>query len=234
MICSRSPQVEYIPGGATQNTIRIAQSLLQKSHPNSCAFVGCVGKDSYAEQMRKACGEAGFTPLYLEVCWFACALECRWVGQALYYKRGFYDDLNILSTLPECIMSIISKASENPCVCVCVLFAVGLGRFQDGEWLVVCVDGFVLVITSRCCAGRDGADGHVRGVGEGQGAQPVRELGRREQLQANALGERGGAGCGESGAGVLHLGFLHDGVDSVHHERGQALLREQQGGAWLV
>jgi len=60
-------EVEYIPGGATQNTIRIAQTLLQKSHPaNSCTFVGCVGKDDYAEQMRKACAEAGFTPLYLE------------------------------------------------------------------------------------------------------------------------------------------------------------------------
>ena len=120
-ICPRSPQVEYIPGGATQNTIRIAQTLLQKSHPNSCAFAGCVGKDSYAEQMRKACADAGFTPLYLEVGlrvhWRR--LLCHWVGRR-YYTRGFYDDLNILSTLPECIMSIIPKASENSCVCVCV------------------------------------------------------------------------------------------------------------------
>ena len=61
------PQVDYIPGGATQNTIRIAQTLLQSKLPNSCAFIGCVGKDSYAEQMTKACAEAGFTPLYLEV-----------------------------------------------------------------------------------------------------------------------------------------------------------------------
>jgi len=59
-------KVDYIPGGATQNTIRIAQTLLNKTKPNSCAFVGCVGKDGYAEQMRKACGEAGFTPFYLE------------------------------------------------------------------------------------------------------------------------------------------------------------------------
>ena len=59
--------MEYIPGGATQNTIRIAQTLLQQSLPNSCAFIGCVGKDSYAEQMRAACGDAGFTPFYLEV-----------------------------------------------------------------------------------------------------------------------------------------------------------------------
>ena len=138
-ICSCSPQVEYIPGGATQNTIRIAQTLLQKSHPNSCAFAGCVGKDSYAEQMRKACADAGFTPLYLEVGlrvhWRR--LLCHWVGRR-YYTRGFYDDLNILSTLPECIMSIIPKASENSCVCVSVC----------AEMMLCCA---VVVVCFVCC-----------------------------------------------------------------------------------
>lgn len=60
-------QVGYIPGGATQNTIRIAQTLLRESSPNSCAFIGCVGRDDYADQMTKACADAGFTPFYLQV-----------------------------------------------------------------------------------------------------------------------------------------------------------------------
>jgi adenosine kinase len=44
--------VEYIAGGATQNSIRVAQWMLNK--PQATAFIGCVGKDGYAEQLTKA------------------------------------------------------------------------------------------------------------------------------------------------------------------------------------
>lgn len=37
---------EFIPGGATQNAMRVAQWVLKK--PHSCAFIGCVGNDEYA------------------------------------------------------------------------------------------------------------------------------------------------------------------------------------------
>ena len=122
-------QVEYIPGGATQNTIRIAQTLLQKSMPNSCAFIGCVGKDGYAEQMRAACGDAGFTPFYLEVRVWCCRVSGM-QGEATY---GFCDDLIILSTLPECMMSINSNASESVRALPCARVVVSALCFAIGE-----------------------------------------------------------------------------------------------------
>ena len=39
----RDHEVEYIAGGATQNSIRVAQWMLQKK--GATAYMGCVGKD---------------------------------------------------------------------------------------------------------------------------------------------------------------------------------------------
>lgn len=49
--------VDYIAGGATQNTIRVAQWLLQVKDATS--YIGCVGKDDYADKMRDACAKDG-------------------------------------------------------------------------------------------------------------------------------------------------------------------------------
>ncbi|EDQ84919.1 uncharacterized protein MONBRDRAFT_39088 [Monosiga brevicollis MX1] len=46
--------VEYIAGGATQNSIRVAQWMLKE--PKTTAFIGCVGKDDYAKQLETAAG----------------------------------------------------------------------------------------------------------------------------------------------------------------------------------
>jgi hypothetical protein len=57
-------QVQYIAGGATQNSIRVAQWMIQK--PKATTFVGCVGKDEFGAKLR-ACAEAdGVTVHYLE------------------------------------------------------------------------------------------------------------------------------------------------------------------------
>merc|ERR1719160_1442011 len=47
--------VKYVAGGATQNSIRVAQWMLQE--PGMTAYFGCVGEDAYAEKMRAACKE---------------------------------------------------------------------------------------------------------------------------------------------------------------------------------
>eukprot|EP00898_Chlorokybus_atmophyticus_P000115 jgi/Chlat1/1103/Chrsp110S01590 len=54
---SNMPDVEYIAGGATQNTIRVAQWLLQL--PNAASYIGCVGKDEYAAKMRASAVDCG-------------------------------------------------------------------------------------------------------------------------------------------------------------------------------
>ena len=51
------PDVEYIPGGATQNSIRIAQWLLQV--PGATSYMGCVGKDDFGNKMRETATQDG-------------------------------------------------------------------------------------------------------------------------------------------------------------------------------
>ena len=55
-------QVEYTAGGATQNTIRIAQHFLMTS--NSTTYIGCIGNDKFGEQLRNSANADGVTTLY--------------------------------------------------------------------------------------------------------------------------------------------------------------------------
>lgn len=48
-------QVQYIAGGATQNSIRVCQWMIQK--PNATSYIGSVGNDKYGETLRK-CAQA--------------------------------------------------------------------------------------------------------------------------------------------------------------------------------
>lgn len=49
--------VEYIPGGATQNTIRVAQWMLQV--PNATSYFGCIGDDEFGRTMTKIAKDQG-------------------------------------------------------------------------------------------------------------------------------------------------------------------------------
>merc|ERR1712003_390460 len=55
--------VQYIAGGATQNTIRVAQWMLQE--PDATAYMGCIGKDENGEKLQKACSTDGVKALYM-------------------------------------------------------------------------------------------------------------------------------------------------------------------------
>jgi len=57
------PDVKYIAGGATQNSIRVAQWMLQTA--GSTAYMGCVGKDEYAEKLKAACKADGVDAHYM-------------------------------------------------------------------------------------------------------------------------------------------------------------------------
>jgi len=43
--------VEYIAGGATQNSIKVAQWMLQI--PGATSYIGSIGKDKFGEEMKK-------------------------------------------------------------------------------------------------------------------------------------------------------------------------------------
>lgn len=54
--------VDYIAGGSSQNTARVAQWLLGKE--NVCSYIGCVGKDDYSTILAKKARDDGVNVLY--------------------------------------------------------------------------------------------------------------------------------------------------------------------------
>ncbi|KAM7264236.1 hypothetical protein ACFE04_001919 [Oxalis oulophora] len=57
--------VEYIAGGATQNSIRVAQWMLQI--PGATSYMGCIGKDKFGEEMKMHVELSGVNAHYYEV-----------------------------------------------------------------------------------------------------------------------------------------------------------------------
>jgi len=55
--------VEYVPGGATQNAVRVCQWLLQGS-PRATTFMGCIGKDKYGEILEEKTQAVGTNTIY--------------------------------------------------------------------------------------------------------------------------------------------------------------------------
>ncbi|KAG0599647.1 hypothetical protein M758_12G168600 [Ceratodon purpureus] len=55
---AQRPNTTYMLGGATQNSIRIAQWLLRK--PKATTFVGGIGKDEFGEKMKKLASLEGY------------------------------------------------------------------------------------------------------------------------------------------------------------------------------
>jgi adenosine kinase len=55
--------VQYIAGGATQNSIRVAQWMMQA--PGASSYMGCVGKDKFADKMRECTARDGVNAIYL-------------------------------------------------------------------------------------------------------------------------------------------------------------------------
>jgi adenosine kinase len=59
----KQPNVQFIAGGATQNTIRVAQWMLQK--PGATAYMGCIGNDENGKTLTQACEKDGVRALYM-------------------------------------------------------------------------------------------------------------------------------------------------------------------------
>jgi len=57
------PDVEYIAGGATQNSIRVAQWMLQE--PGKTAYFGCIGADEFGKKLTDSCKKAGVQAQYM-------------------------------------------------------------------------------------------------------------------------------------------------------------------------
>jgi len=128
--------VEYIAGGATQNSIRVAQWMLPTP---ATSYIGCVGKDAYADTLAKQAKDAG---VHVEYCideatpTGTCAVLVNGVNRSLvanisaannykeehlntagkplmekasfYYISGFF-----ITVSPPSIMSVAKHAAEN-------------------------------------------------------------------------------------------------------------------------
>lgn len=57
------PDVEYIAGGAGQNSIRVAQWLLQT--PQATAYMGCIGNDVFGQKMTETAKKDGVNVQYM-------------------------------------------------------------------------------------------------------------------------------------------------------------------------
>jgi adenosine kinase len=55
--------VKYIAGGATQNSIRVAQWMLQE--PGMTAYMGCIGDDDFGKKLQDACKADGVQAMYM-------------------------------------------------------------------------------------------------------------------------------------------------------------------------
>jgi len=60
----KNNKVSYIAGGSTQNSIRVAQWMLQTEGATS--FIGSVGKDKYSEQLKECTKNDGVAVYYSE------------------------------------------------------------------------------------------------------------------------------------------------------------------------
>ncbi|XP_038816046.1 adenosine kinase-like [Salvelinus namaycush] len=58
-------KVEYHAGGATQNSIKIAQWMIQEPH-KVCTFFGCIGEDKFGEILKQKAEEAHVDAHYYE------------------------------------------------------------------------------------------------------------------------------------------------------------------------
>ncbi len=55
-------KVSYIAGGATQNSVRVAQWI--SGTPGFSAYIGCIGKDAFGDQLKAAAEADGVTTYY--------------------------------------------------------------------------------------------------------------------------------------------------------------------------
>jgi len=60
-------KVDFIAGGATLNSIRVAQWLLTGADKGQCtSFIGCIGKDAFGEKMKEQLTTDKVAPFFLE------------------------------------------------------------------------------------------------------------------------------------------------------------------------
>lgn len=131
------PGVQYIPGGATQNSIRVCQWMLE--HPGATSFMGCIGEDAFGKKMEENCSKEGMNVQYMkgDTPTGTCAVGvlggertlCTNLSAANNYKidhlkkpenwalvtesKFFYSAGFFLTVSPDSVMEVAKHACEN-------------------------------------------------------------------------------------------------------------------------
>jgi len=93
-------KVEYIAGGATQNSLRVAQWVLQT--PNAATFMGGVGTDKFSETLENSASDDGVNVRYQKMTEHStgtCAVLitdhnrslCAYLGAANHFSKDHLD-----------------------------------------------------------------------------------------------------------------------------------------------
>lgn len=146
--------VEYIPGGACLNSMRVTQWLLGK--PNVVSYFGCIGKDDYGKTLLEKAKDAGLNmkpQVNDELATGTCAVLVTGQQRSLvanlsaanHFKRTHFDvaeNMDIvkkaqyfyiggyfLTVSPESILEVAKHACDNDKYCMMNLSAPFLCQF---------------------------------------------------------------------------------------------------------
>mmetsp|Transcript_1486 Transcript_1486/g.3525 ORF Transcript_1486/g.3525 Transcript_1486/m.3525 type:complete len:356 (-) Transcript_1486:99-1166(-) len=103
--------VQYVAGGATQNSIRVAQWMSQSE--KATGFLGAVGKDDFGAQLKKACEDAGVTQHYYETSEAptgVCAVVVHEKERTMVTRLDAANCYKHEHTLSEAVKAVIEKA----------------------------------------------------------------------------------------------------------------------------
>lgn len=103
--------VEYIAGGATQNSIRVAQWMLGAE--GATAYIGCVGKDAFGAQLKASAEKDGLVTHYMEdesAATGTCAVLIKDKERSLVANLSAANNYKIDHMNTEAIQAVVAAA----------------------------------------------------------------------------------------------------------------------------
>ncbi len=105
-------KVQYIAGGAGQNSMRVAQWML--GVPNTTAYFGCVGDDAYGEQLATCSRDDGVNVCYMvtdKEKTGTCAVLINEGERSLVANLGAANSFNVSHLESESAKNVMANAS---------------------------------------------------------------------------------------------------------------------------